>query len=606
MKIAEQIQSVIHTLEVGFGSRVVQMVAITLAVIGLGMRYDISAYHNLDSPDAMDAAQVARNLARGDGFTTKNIRLFSIYLVQKRNRELHPDEVLSTNATDLAGLDQPHPDLANAPVYPVALAGLMKLWPPKWQVDLKHPFWAEGGSFRRYQPDFHIAIFNQLLLLLAVVLTYFLAQKLYNAQIARCAAWLMVGLDMLWKYSVSGESTLLVMVIFLALAWSLLKTEENGRAGNPSVSKMFLLAATVGILAGIGMLTRYSFGWLIVPVVIFVVLFGGRRRQVLAVITMLAFVAVVSPWIARNYLVSGTPLGTAGFAIAENTAPFPGTTLMRSLHPDLADYFYFSSHYAGKKLLDGLASLSKGELFQLGGGWLGMLFFTGLLVVLQRDGARRLRYFTLMCLAIFVIIEPLGRTEFSTLNPETSSENLLVLLTPFVAIFGTGFFFELLDRIEFPSVLARRIVIGILVTLVTKSVVITMLEKRAPTTYPPYDPPDIQKIAGWMQPDELLMSDIPWAVAWYGDSPCVWQSLNANYEFFQLNDYLKTVNGLYLSLNQLDGPFFSEYYQSTPNGWGRFVMGMAVNNQLPDKFPLKNNPFGVLHSGMFLSDRVRW
>jgi hypothetical protein len=606
LKIAEQIQRVIHTLEVGFGSRVVQMVAIMLTVIGLAVRYDIRAYHNLDSPDAMDAAQVARNLADGNGFTTKNIRLFSVYLVQKHNHEQHPDEILSTNLPDFAELDKLHPDLANAPVYPFALAGLMKLWPPKWQVDLKHPFWSEGGSFRRYQPDFRIAIFNQLLLFLAVILTYFLAQKLYDAQIARCAAWLMVGLDMLWKYSVSGESTLLVMVIFLSLAWSLVKLEENGRTENSFMSKMFLLAAAVGILTGVGMLTRYSFGWLVVPVVIFIVLFGGQRRQGLAVVTALAFALVVSPWIARNFAVSGTPFGTAGYAVAENTTQFPGMTLMRSLNPDLADFFYFWSHYAGKKFLDGIAALSKGELLQLGGGWLGMLFFTGLLVVLRRDGARRLRYFTLMCLGVFLIIEPLGRTGLSTLNPETSSENLLVLLTPFVAIFGTGFFFELLDRLEFPSVLARRLVIGVLVTLVTKSVVITMLEKRAPTTYPPYDPPDIQKIAGWMQPDELLMSDIPWAVAWYGDRPCVWQSLNANYEFFQVNDYLKTVNGLYLSLDQLNGPFFSEYYQSTPNGWGRFVMGMAINNQLPEKFPLKNNPFGVLHSGMFLTDRVRW
>jgi hypothetical protein len=606
LKIAEQIQSVIHTLEVGFGSRVISVLAIALAVIGLGMIYDTRAYHNLDSPDAMDAAQVARNLADGQGFSTKNIRLFSVYLVQKHNRELHPDEILSTNQPDLAELDKPHPDLANAPVYPVALAGLMKLWPPKWQVDLKRPFWSEGGSFRRYQPDFRIAIFNQLLLLLAVVLTYFVAQKLYDPQTAWLTAMLMLGLDTLWKFSVSGQSTLLLMVIFLSLAWCLVKLEENGRAEDPVADTNFWFAPAIGLLTGLGMLTRYSFGWLIVPVLIFVVQFGGIRRKGLAVITALAFALVVSPWMVRDFAASGTPFGTAGFAVAENTTQFPGATLMRSLNPDLTDFFYFWSHHAGKKFVDGIAAISKGGLLQLGGGWLGMLFFTGLLVILPRDGARRLRYFVLMCLGVFLIVEPLGRTQLSVITPEINSENLLVLLTPFVAIFGTGFFLALLNQLELPALLARGIALIALLMLVWQPLTNTLLTSRAPTTYPPYDPPDLQKFSNWMQPGELLMSDIPWAIAWYGDRPCAWQSLNANYEFFQFNDYVKTVNGLYLSLDQLDGPFFSEYYQSTPNGWGRFVMGMAISNQLPDKFPLKNNPFGVLHSGMFLSDRVRW
>ena len=322
--------------------------------------------------------------------------------------------------------------------------------------------------------------------------------------------------------------------------------------------------------------------------------------------TALAFTLVVSPWIARNFSVSGTPFGTAGFAIAENTSQFSGSTLMRSLNPDLADFFFFWSHYTGKKFIDGIATLSRGGLLQLGGGWLGMLFFTGLLVILPRHGARRLRYFVLLCLGVFLVVEPLGRTGLSTGAPETSSENLLVLLTPFVAIFGTGFFLALLNRIELPALLARGIALIALFVLAWQPLANTLVTGRSPTTYPPYSPPDIQKVAGWMQPDELLMSDIPWAVAWYGDRPCVWQSLNANYEFFQVNDYVKTINGLYLSLNQLNGSFFSEYIQSTPNGWGHFVMGMAIWNQLPEKFPLKNNPLGVLPSGMFLSDKVRW
>ena len=42
------------------------------------------------------------------------------------------------------------------------------------------------------------------------------------------------------------------------------------------------------------------------------------------------------PWVIRNFVVSGTPFGTAGFAIVEGTGAFPGFQLERSIHPDLS------------------------------------------------------------------------------------------------------------------------------------------------------------------------------------------------------------------------------------------------------------------------------
>ena len=47
--------------------------------------YNWRSFRNLGTQEAMDAAQVARNLAEGRGFTTQFIRPFSIYLVKKRN-----------------------------------------------------------------------------------------------------------------------------------------------------------------------------------------------------------------------------------------------------------------------------------------------------------------------------------------------------------------------------------------------------------------------------------------------------------------------------------------------------------------------------------------
>src|SRR5882672_12301358 len=185
MMISERIQAVIHKLEVGGGKRMVWIVAALVALVGLTVLYDTRAYHSFNSPEAMDAAQVARNLSEGHGFSTDFIRPFSLYLMQKHNRAKHPEEMLSTNAVDFAQINGLHPDLANAPIYPVTLAGLMKVWTPQWKVEMRKPFWSSSGHFTRYQPEFRIAIFNQILLLAVVALTFLVTKKLFDAQ----AAW---------------------------------------------------------------------------------------------------------------------------------------------------------------------------------------------------------------------------------------------------------------------------------------------------------------------------------------------------------------------------------------------------------------------------------
>src|SRR5579864_6064587 len=109
MKISEQIQHVIHEMEVGKYSRWLQLLALALAVLGLAMLYDLSAYRGFNSMEAMDATQVARNVAEGRGFSTDFIRPFSAYLVQKHNHDLSSGEMSLTNAPDFARLNSPHP-----------------------------------------------------------------------------------------------------------------------------------------------------------------------------------------------------------------------------------------------------------------------------------------------------------------------------------------------------------------------------------------------------------------------------------------------------------------------------------------------------------------
>lgn len=108
--------------------------------------YNWRSFHNLSNPEVMDAAQVGRNLAVGRGYTTQFIRPFSIYLINKRNQARYGNgsaEVAADPAqlkgTHPEGL---HPDLANPPVYPLVLAGLMKGLPFNYPVNVQDAFWS--------------------------------------------------------------------------------------------------------------------------------------------------------------------------------------------------------------------------------------------------------------------------------------------------------------------------------------------------------------------------------------------------------------------------------------------------------------------------------
>jgi hypothetical protein len=302
--------------------------------------------------------------------------------------------------------------------------------------------------------------------------------------------------------------------------------------------------------------------------------------------------------------VSGTFFGTAGYAVAEDTFVFPGSRLMQSLAPDMTSVYWIKPYFV--KLQTNLGLLLQNGMLRLGGGWTGVLFLAGLLLGLRNIVARRLRYFAVICTGVFLVVTAMGQTQLSVFEGDVSTENLLVLLTPLVVIFGVAFFLTLLNQMNVPTVEVRYGVIGLMVVVLCQQLIMTLLPpKMSPVAFPPYYPPEIQKVSGWMQPDELMMSDLPWAVAWYGDRQCALTTINANYEFFQFNDYVKPVSALYLTFNATDARLVSECLQEGADGWPNFVLRTIAAKQTSSQFPLKFASSG-LNSSLFLTDHRRW
>lgn len=605
------LQEFIHQLENGVGSRFIRTALLILLTGTLWFLYDWRAFRNPSAQEAMDAAQVGRNLAEGKGFTTLCVRPFSMFLLKRHNQP--PGGVArAAHANDPAQIKGPHPDLANPPVYPLMLAGLMKTLPFQFLSPNANPGLGGPSASARSQPDFLIALANQVLFLVLVALVFFLARRLFDEPVAWVSAVVLFGSELFWRFSVSGLSTMLLLVIFVGLLFVLTSLESAGRDPSPQAGGGFLPALLAGVILGLGALTRYSFGWLILPTLVFLAIAGGPRRGVLMVATLAAFAAVMAPWIARNYSVSGTPFGTAGYAMLESTFIYPENKLGRSLEPEFS-HVILAPFWI--KLAGNLRAIISGDLPRLGGSWLSAFFLPGLLVRFVNPATTRLRYFLLACVPVLCVVQALGRTQISEDSPEINGENLLVLLAPVVMVYGVSFFFQLLDQVEVPALVFRHLISAVFVLLCSIPLMLIFLPpKTRPVAYPPYLPAAIQTVAGLTKENELIMSDVPWAVAWYGHRQSVWLTLravpdkkdnNLHEDFFAIHDYQKAINVLYLTPATMDSRFLSQWIQPGELSWGSFILQTVLLKEEPPSFPLRKAPRDWLPYQLLLTDYDR-
>lgn len=590
-----RLQEFIHGLEMGQGSRIVSGALVLIALAALAVVYDATRFRNLATQEGMDAAQLARNLAEGRGFTTQLVRPLSVYLLERHQ----PDQ--GSRLQDL------HPDLAQAPLYPLLLAGVLKLMP------FAQPELSPQAAFTVYQPDLWIAIFNQVLFLMAVWLVFRFARRWFDDTVAWLSALTFLGAEVFWRFSLSGLSTLLAVLLFVALAGVLARLEAAAREEHASGRPLGGLAAAAGGLVGLGCLTRYAFGWLMVVTALWILLYGGQRRARLAGVAAAVFCLVVAPWIARNWALSGTPFGTAGYVIYQQTPLFTGDQMERTLHPSFSG---LSTDSFSRKFWTNAAEMIKQDLPQLGGSWIVGFFLAGLLVPFRSLTLSRLRYWLLACLALLFVVQAFGRAG-STESSVIRTDNLLILAAPLVFVYGASLVSTLTGQLR-PAEPGTRWVWWIVLTaLACAPLIVTFLAPReSPVVYPPYYPPWIAAKCRHVPPDGLVMSDVPAAVAWYGNRQSIWLTLKHQAspadkfadDFYEVHRR-KPLSALYLSAKTTRSIDTTAIWQPgapeiEAGDWARFVLGTYLRGEVPSGFPLRVAPEG-LGPEIFLTDSER-
>jgi hypothetical protein len=250
-------------------------------------------------------------------------------------------------------------------------------------------------------------------------------------------------------------------------------------------------------------------------------------------------------------------------------------------------------------------------------------FLVGLMMPFRSLTLGRLRLFAVLSLVLLGLAQALGRTHLSAASPEVNSENLLVVFAPLVFVFGVSLFFVLLEQLALS--MQGQFWMKTAAGLVACAPLLLALStpKSSAAAYPPYNPSMLQMQVDYIRPGGWMMSDIPWAVAWYGGRQSVWTSLKYRSSAAERrgNDFAaihgqKPLSGLHFSMKTMKAvdpqPLWDWVNRTTDQpwedmvtDWDGFILGGAVlQREVPKGFPLRRAPLGLLPE-IFLTDSER-
>lgn len=576
------IQELIHSLEEGQGRVWLQrfiVLLITLITFGL---YHVDGVRNFSTAEAMDLAQLGRGLAEGRGFTTQVIRPLSLHLQTPR--------VAAQGVDPRQLLRAAHPDISHPPVYPMVLGALFKVLPDRWVYGV------EAGPRRRPPAEVAVGCLNFAGFFALALLLFQAGRRWFDLPIGIMAAIVFAGSKLNWDFAFSGLPTVwlgLLCVVVGLVALHIGGAAEPDAEGRPQGAgfRYGRWAGLLGGLLGLGFLVSYSFGFLVAPVAVCLGLWVPATVRARTVgCLLLAFALLASPWIARNQVRSGLPLGIATLAPMVGTPAFTDDRLERSQKPDLSRVRP-SEIFA--KVLSNSQFILTNDVPRMFGNWFGAFLLVGLLLPMGDARMNRFRWLLLAMLLVLVPAQGLIQTHLSTQSPFLNSENLLAWFVPLAGLYAAVVFRWALDSFDFPYPLARWMATVIPMGLCLMPLVLSLMPPRQPVmASPPYYLPVIRQLLGYLPPGALVLTDMPAAVAWYGHLDAMPLTLRAGQDpkedFYQIHDFQRPFSALLLTPLTCDQLWHTRLLNDPDAVWGRFYMDYLLRDgNLPRGFPLK-------------------
>lgn len=562
-----KIQDIVYNVDVGIGLRLVKLGLYLLTLLSIMVLYTATQFRGLKDAEAMDMAQLGRNLMLKGHFITQQIRPASMWYLIEHSKSQDPQL-------------REHPDIVNAPLYPALLAAGFKLF--------ENAFTSEQPA-RTFPPEQWVVVpLGHLCSILTGLLIFLIARKLFDNRVALLGITLFFLSNSVWSMSISGTSFPLATFWITAAWYCGLIAGSRYQAGGRALG--WIIATILsGLFCGLAFLTRYGAVALVPAVALLLGLSIRPHAGKIVSLFLAAFLLVIAPWIVRNVIVCGGPFGLTPYLALNGANPLTDNLFERTLAQNLKLAGVLS--VLRPKLMLGFAELYSNQLRLMGDGVMVGFFFTTFFYSFARENVRRLRW----CIAFGVLLTLPVAALYGK-----PAYHLLHLFLPFVVLYAVAFFYILLDRMQLRIPLLRMSVTGGFIGLCAIPLFLTLLPPRTGVPYPPYHPPYIVHVSRMLTSEELMCTDMPWATAWYGNRNSLLLPATLD-EFYEINDYMRRVSGLYFTTLTRDREYVRTLVSGPYRTWFPLLEG-----RIPSDFPLtKGFPLGNLDQ-LFLTDRERW
>jgi hypothetical protein len=564
------VQHAVHTLEAGALVIWVKRCLVGLVIVSMAVYY-LYQFRGLSTSQGMDQAQIGRAIASGHGWRTNFIRPRAVAQLRAHRKD----------ATKRVWLDT-----YNAPLPP--LVDAIALFPIK-------SHWKMTQRDLVYAGDKAIAAMSILLFVCSVVILFFIARRLFDERLALLACGLVLLCDTFWQYSLSGLPQNLLLLLFNATLYALVRAVEAQYRGELAV--IWLVA--VGIGFGLLALTHALTLWIFAAALAFSICFLRPRARV-AIIVAAAFAIIYLPWLLRTYLICGNPAGVAFYSLFDGIG-HPEAGWMRRIELGLPGG---PSAFLAKIATNLLAE--SGRLFEyFGFSVVALMFFAGLLHTFKRSETAMFRWMILamwggavLGMAVYGLSEEQG----------VAANQFHLIFIPIMTCYGLAYLLVQWNRLGFTLHLARIGFITLLYVLCALPMIFAtpwFTPRKTLVRWPPYMPAAISVINDWMKPTEVTASDMPWAIAWYADRPSLWvpDTVKNFTDFSDYNLIGAPVNALYLTPVSGTGNTYRDIVKGEYRDWAAAIQRTVVL----ENFPLKwaSVDVGLDKECVFFSDHDR-
>lgn len=461
-------------------------------------------FRGLNSPAGMDQAQIAREIARGNGFHTKFIRPYAWQQMLAGGKD-----------ATISGME----DTFQPPLQPLIWAPVFKL------LDRWSRFDPTQGS-AIYLFDRVIACMGVAWLLVSIAITYLAMRRLFDEKIAAITSLILALCQPLWEIAVSGSAQALVMLAFAVAFWCFAGAMTKARAGESP--RLALLG--VGAASGVMLMSHWMAVWMVLGLIAATaILIPQRLRSSLLVAVIPAL--CLAGWCWRNQLQCGDPLGATKATLQSLLTYHADDILLR-------DFVSMNAPVAVDSLLRKVGANFvfhwQDALMRLGSVVPAWIFFLALLHRFRRAEVGASRW----GLGIVWLFTATGMALLGLDQNQMDDNDLFCALVPAMTGFGVAMLAVLWARLGIEggwfwrewgyAVIAVTISALPMAVKLPSAIRVGIAYRGQLAHWPPYMPDRFARLGGFMTSKDVLFSDAPWALAWYADCPTVWIPVSRN------------------------------------------------------------------------------